>query len=613
MYRDNVLRAEVYGQNVYDSSLQGGFIMKKMIHFIGFVLLLCIFLGGYYIFESYRDSNEKDKSEKMENVYITGVSGSAIKVYHNGEIQSYPMASTGDHITEGMANISLTEGVVTKISLMPDTITGKVLSVSDDEIEIEGYGTLKLSGNFKVYRHGDPIAMSSPEHIIVGYTNARFVVVDEKVQGAILEKKLNAGNIRVLLKTSDYSSYEHNTVKVTSNADFSITSGKETKQYAKGTEVNLDEKKRYTVKSPEGRITILSLKRQNKAPSYRGTLEVVGKQKGYHIINELPLEQYLYSVIPSEISTSYGAEAVKVQAICARSYAYGQILENKLRKYGAHVDDSVSYQVYNKAPENEEARKQADATRGQVIMAGDKVAATYFFSTTCGMTSSAKDVWYTKNEVPYLISKPQLIQAENKASAENGDLTDEKTFARFLSDKKESYDSHSIWYRWNVKVKAASMRASLEKNIGSRYQTNPSHIQVKTGDGFQSKKISTVGDIKEVLVVKRGAGGVAKAVEVRGSEAVIRIYTEYNIRLLLFGENTQISCHTGDKINGLTMLPSGFFVVSHKKGAFHFKGGGFGHGVGMSQNGAKKMAQMGKKYQEILAHYYPGTTLDYVY
>ncbi|MDR1699695.1 MAG: SpoIID/LytB domain-containing protein [Lachnoclostridium sp.] len=587
--------------------------MKKIIHVIIFALLLCLGLGVYYLFDSYRDSHEKEETKQMNHVYITGVSGSALNVYTEGEMKSLPMSGPQKDIPEGMANLSLNKGIVTKISLMPDMITGKVLSVSENEIEVEGYGVLKLSDDFKVFQLGEPIKSSTPERIIVGYSNVKFIVVDKKIHGALVENEWKASNIRVLLKTSDYSSYEHDTVKITATSDFSVTSGKETLPYKKGTEVVLNEKKRYYVKAPEGQITLLSLKRQGKTPNYRGTLEVIAKKNGYHIVNELPLEHYLYSVIPSEISVAYGAEAVKAQALCARSYGYGQILENKLRKYGAHVDDSVSFQVYNRIPENEEARKQVDATRGQVIMDGKKVASTYFFSTSCGLTSSAKDVWYTENEVPYLVSKLQTIPADNNVELEKQDFSDEKTFAKFLSDKRDSYDSDSIWYRWTVRLKAGNIRTSIEKNIQNRYQTNPSHIQVQTANGFKSQSISTIGDVEDIIVVKRGDGGVATAVEVRGSEATIRIFTEYNIRLLLFGVNTKISCHTGDKISSLTMLPSGFFIISKKKGEYILKGGGFGHGVGMSQNGAKKMAQSGIKYQEILAHFYPGTKLNFVY
>ena len=64
------------------------------------------------------------------------------------------------------------------------------------------------------------------------------------------------------------------------------------------------------------------------------------KQIGLLIVNELPLEEYLYAVIPSEMPTYYGLEPLKVQAVCARSYAYKHLVANNLSKYGAHVDDS---------------------------------------------------------------------------------------------------------------------------------------------------------------------------------------------------------------------------------------------------------------------------------
>ena len=99
------------------------------------------------------------------------------------------------------------------------------------------------------------------------------------------------------------------------------------------------------------------------------------------LINELALEEYLYAVVPSEMPTYYGIEALKVQAVCARSYAYRHLLANSLSRYGAHVDDSVSYQVYNNIPENEESVLAVKDTYGRVIEYEGEIITAYYFST----------------------------------------------------------------------------------------------------------------------------------------------------------------------------------------------------------------------------------------
>ena len=98
-------------------------------------------------------------------------------------------------------------------------------------------------------------------------------------------------------------------------------------------------------------------------------------------------------------------------------------------------------------------------------------------------------------------------------------------------------------------------------------------------------------------------------VEVEGSERTIRVYTEYNVRILFGGTGISYARNDGTKIKGLSLLPSGFFCVKKENGAFVFSGGGYGHGVGMSQNGANTMAKQGKNYRDILTFYFPGTSV----
>ena len=78
-----------------------------------------------------------------------------------------------------------------------------------------------------------------------------------------------------------------------------------------------------------------------RQPSYRGHIELLRTADGIAVVNELPLEEYLYSVVPSEMPASYPLEALKAQAICARTYAYGHMLRAGYPRYGAHVDDST--------------------------------------------------------------------------------------------------------------------------------------------------------------------------------------------------------------------------------------------------------------------------------
>ena len=91
--------------------------------------------------------------------------------------------------------------------------------------------------------------------------------------------------------------------------------------------------------------------------------------------------------------------------------------------------------------------------------------------------------------------------------------------------------------------------------------------------------------------------------------------SEYNIRLLLAPLKSKISRKDGSVVDGMSLLPSAFIVISSegkgKNKVFHIKGGGYGHGVGMSQNGVRTMVQAGYGYKDILGHYYNGCEISY--
>lgn len=94
-------------------------------------------------------------------------------------------------------------------------------------------------------------------------------------------------------------------------------------------------------------------------------MEVRCLGNGYTLVNSLPLERYLQDVVPSEMPASYEPEALKAQAVCARSYACIQLLRGDLAEYGAHIDDSTAYQVYNRVTDVKAAREAVIATQGK--------------------------------------------------------------------------------------------------------------------------------------------------------------------------------------------------------------------------------------------------------
>ena len=103
-----------------------------------------------------------------------------------------------------------------------------------------------------------------------------------------------------------------------------------------------------------------------------------------------------------------------------------------------------------------------------------------------------------------------------------------------------------------------------------------------------------------------------KQLLVVGSEATYLILREYNIRYILAPQNT-VYLQDGSTTNNMNLLPSAYFTIEKEDNYFAVKGGGYGHGVGMSQYGARYLAANGWDYEEILAHFYKDTKLNILY
>ncbi len=170
------------------------------------------------------------------------------------------------------------------------------------------------------------------------------------------------------------------------------------------------------------------------------------------------------------------------------------------------------------------------------------------------------------------------------------DLSNNEDFAAFIKQADyPAYDSSFPYYRWNVTTNAQI----LTENIGG------------------------IGKVESLQVVERGPSGVAKVLLVKGSEGEKSISGQDRIRSALGDERLDISLPSSSKTtSGWKSLPSGFLAVeeagANESGVKQFKiyGGGYGHGVGMSQNGAQGMAREGIGYVEILKFFYDGVTVE---
>ena len=378
--------------------------------------------------------------------------------------------------------------------------------------------------------------------------------------------------IRVVIKTNGFQGIAHAEVKFSAEGGLDITGSQGEEIIQKcgpSEELNLSPDHelfkygsiRVMALDDNDRITINSLTRGYGTPSYRGIMELYSTSEGIVIVNELPVEEYLYAVVPSEMPASYETEALKCQAICARSYAYCQMRVYGYPEYYAHVDDSVSYQVYGNSKEQETTTQAVNETSGKKLWYQDQVVKTYYYSTSCGHSTNV-EAWGTKpNESnQYLQGVPICDELGN------------------------AYERSLPWYKWQATIPEKTLENLIELNTGK-----------------------DIGELENITITKTGVGGIALQLTVTGTTKTITVETENKIRTALGGSGYEIKKQDGTVIQSTKLLPSAFFTIEKNGKSYIIEGGGYGHGIGMSQNGANEIAKTGKTYEQILQFFYSGT------
>lgn len=563
---------------------------------------------------------KSNKKVVLSNVWCITSDRNSVTVYTKGtKFKMKGDFSDGAEYKGILADVTIQDQMIQSVEEKKDVLSGKVLSIQENALEIEGYGTIAMDRNVPIYRVYGDVETEDSINVLLGYDTVTFVREKEKIVAALLTVDERVQNIRVLINTSNFESLFHQKVTVTSNQDFTINDGLKDKSCKAGDIVSIDKDSKYlkngrmkvTPVNEDGVITLLNVERAYGSPSYHGSIEIANASEGLYVINETGLEQYLYSVVPSEMPVSYGSEALKVQAICARSFAYANILDTKYGTYGAHVEDSVKSQVYNNAKECKESITAVDETCGEVLYAGESVANTYFYSTSCGYTADSADVWSSASTPAYLAGS---LQAKEERKVE---LSSEAAFKDFIDhrDAFDFFEREVPWFRWNVTL----TKDDIQYAVDSKLLSVSKNVKVKTDSGkYVQSDISSVGAIKDIVVSQRGSSGVIKQIIIYGEDNTIQIDSEYAIRVVLGNDNVPLTLCDGSR-NAQRYLPSGFFYLdkSYDENGiatqYTIVGGGFGHGVGMSQNGVKAMNDRGYNAEDILSHYYPHTDLLNVY
>ncbi len=555
----------------------------------------------------------------LSNIWLLEAENQTVEVLYDGETRQYRLASPlHSELQNCIVDLTVEKGVVTGLTVQQDTIEAKVLRIGEDFVELEGYGILELEEGSRVYRMYDGVEEVTWVDVLVGYTTSSFVLADSKVCAALIREPVEVTAIRVLIQTSSYGGYYHDSLECGSETQFYISDGVGKTEWLEGGEkivVTPELVEEYGgriylgTEAEEDKISLYNVKRAVGVPSYRGTLEVALLDGKLIVVNELSLEEYLYGVLPSEMPESFGTEALKAQAVCARSYACNQLMANRYYAFGAHVDDSMNCQVYQNYGETEAAVEAVNATFGKVLSREGECITAYYFSCSYGYTSDSYDIWGESTGTLF----DGVVQAEEEITEP---LSKTENFEEFLDSDREWYDAESVWFRWNTVI-GAELDARILARLKERQEVVPDMILVKVSESgdemrFEQGEVKKFGTLENIIIAERGDSGVITKLILVGSEATYLIQKEYNIRYILAPLNV-IYLQDGTTTANVTLLPSAYFTVERGENCFTIRGGGHGHGAGMSQYGAKYLAANGKSFEEILMHYYRDTDITYLY
>ena len=353
---------------------------------------------------------------------------------------------------------------------------------------------------------------------------------------------------------------------------------------------------------------------RQETQSFTGTLKLVVNEEKITAINLLPVEDYLVSVISSEMSATSSLEFLKAHAVISRSWLFAQM--EKRKALGKQTDNFFSftktdneyirwydredhtifdvcaddhcqrYQGITKAS-NPTVIAAVKATRGEVLMYGNRICDARFSKCCGGVTEEFEYCWENKH-YPYL----ETIY-DTKGNPSIPDLTQEKEAERWIRTTPPAF-CHT-----NDKKILSQILNNFDQETTQFYRWKVRYSQEELAKLIQDKSKTDYGDILDLIPIERGKSGRISKLKIVGSKKTLTIGKELEIRRVLSDTHLFSSAFIVDKENIINNIPQSFLLT----------GAGWGHGVGLCQIGAAVMGEKGYTYHEILCHYYLGADI----
>ncbi|KLV23924.1 SpoIID/LytB domain-containing protein [Bacillus altitudinis] len=355
-------------------------------------------------------------------------------------------------------------------------------------------------------------------------------------------------------------------------------------------QVYLKKNQNYQLNISNGKISLKGIKTYNtlrvvpEKYSTKNVLQIAGKpylgnvnfaiESGYiRPTNEnIPFEDYLKGVVPNEMPASWHVEALKAQAVAARTYS--------VKSIGKVVPDTTAFQVYGGYNWYTNSTKAVDATKGKVLKYNNQLISATYYSSNGGYTEASEEVW--GNALPYLVAKQDTKDPVNVWTLK----LSKKQLGTTLTASKAA----SEWSK--AKEANAADLAGLKSWLLKNKETAASDMRIAS--------------ISSLTFSGKTKGQRAKTVSIKLNYHLKNKTGTYTVNKSTTASMKMTEFRT---VMGATKVKSTFASVKNNTNDFTISGKGYGHGIGMSQYGAKARAESGNSYSSILSFYYPGTKL----
>ncbi len=534
----------------------------------------------------------------MEGLNFANTTGEGFRFgYYDGNDRFVPLGSTGQKAISVVKTVNVYYGTFGGYTSYHSALAGAAVAVGEYHLQLPGsYATFaEAQGAASAYQGGFPACIGGVFYSRIGNYTTREKAVE--AQAALASQGVEAS----LKGTTEYGI----SVVITGTNTILFQYDDLGQGTGLGMEANAG--------GPGEYVTL------SKRCTYVGGFRFERVSGGsLTVVNLLDFEDYIKGVVPHEMSNSWPIEALKAQAVAARSYALS--LGSKHSKYHFDICAETHCQAYSgrtRAGSNSDAA--VDQTAGQVAMWNGRIAQTAYYSSNGGASESSSTVWGSNQaNYPYLVGKADPYEAASGVQNDYTKTVDSATLASKL--KAAGCDVGGGVASIAVTSLTDSGNPKLVTFTGINGKSYPLSSRAVVGMlglssyryGFDTAAVSTPSGPSGPSLSVNGnpVNGLDGLYAVDGSGNIVPVGEDAYV-ITGSGEVQQIGQgggSGGSTGGGLGTLSS----TTGKNGVFTFIGKGWGHNVGMSQWGAYAMAKQGYTYLNILQFYYTGITVGYM-